>query len=254
METSRVNTLNEKYYNNLYKGKNKVLNLIHPLVSYDQQSKSKANYYFVRNLVRDEGYTVLDYGFGHGSFLLKFSKRCTLFGVDISEEAVTNFPKTARFFGKTAVTSLPDDINKIIPPGSLDLICLSHVLEHVENDKAILDQLSKYLSHNGHLLINIPINEVWKDPKHVRAYDLRIVESLLSELDFKIVNYFMFDKTTAFLLDHEYNRKINRFKKFSLRLLRLLLSFASFNTYKLIDKYIFKNYLNQQLVVLAQKK
>jgi len=254
METSSVHKLNEKYYNNLYKERNKVLNIIHPLVSFDQQSKSKANYFFVKNLIKDEGCKILDYGFGHGSFLLKFSKRCTLYGVDISEEAVNNFPKTAKFFGKKAFTALPDDINKIITPASLDLICLSHVLEHVENDKAILDQLSKYLNDEGHLLINLPINEVWKDPKHVRAYELKTVESLLSELDFKIINYFMFDKITAFLLEQEFNRKITRFKKFNLRVLRLLLSFASFKTYNLLDKYFFKNYSNQQLVVLAQKK
>ena len=254
METTSVHSLNEKYYNNLYKERNKVLNIIYPLISYDQQSKSKANYFFVRNLINPEDCKVLDYGFGHGSFLLKFPKRCTLYGVDISEEAVINFPKTAKSFGRQAFTAVPDDINKLIAPESLDLICLSHVLEHVEDDKAILDQLNRFLKKEGHLLINIPINEVWKDPKHVRTYDLETVENLLNELDFKMLNYFMFDKTTAFLLEHEYNRKANRFKKINLRVLRLVLSFASFRTYKLLDKYIFNKYLNQQLVVLAQKK
>src|SRR6476620_651126 len=120
METSSANTLNEKYYNNLYKEKSKVLNIIKNLIKYDQKSKSKLNYFFVKNLIKDDGCKILDYGFGHGSFLLKFSKRCTLYGVDISEEAVTNFPKTAKFFGKKAFTSTPDDIDKIITPESLD--------------------------------------------------------------------------------------------------------------------------------------
>ena len=102
METTSVHSLNEKYYNNLYKERNKVLNIIYPLISYDQQSKSKANYFFVRNLINPEDCKVLDYGFGHGSFLLKFPKRCTLYGVDISEEAVINFPKTAKSFGRQA--------------------------------------------------------------------------------------------------------------------------------------------------------
>lgn len=254
MDISSSQKLNKDFYNNVYKRRNNIINLVHTFISFDQQSKSKANYFLVKDLVKNKIENVLDFGFGHGSFLLKFPKNVLLLGVDISEEAVCSFPHKAKYLKKKALTATPDNIKSIIQPNSVDLVCLSHVLEHVDDDQELLNQVKDLVKPNGYLLINVPINEVWSDPKHVRAYDLDVVKKLLIDLDFEIIEVLMFDKLTAFFLEMDKNRKNNILKTMILRSMRLLLSFASFKMYRLLDRYIFKNYANQQLLVLAQKK
>lgn len=253
MKKSSAHEINEQYYDKLYRKKSTLAGIIYPFISYDQQSKSKANYFFLKKLVTD-GISVLDYGFGHGSFLLKFGKKVRIYGVDISTEAVHNFPLIAGRLGKTVRTSTPDNLHEMIGPGSIDIICLSHVLEHVDDDRAILLQLKDFLVDKGYFLINVPINEVWQDPKHVRTYNVEKIEQLLTGLNMEIQEYFMFDKTTAFLLEHEQNRKPGFIKKLTLRSFRFMLSFVPFRAYRWLDKHIFPRYNNQQLVVLAKKK
>ena len=253
MQASSVHEINENFYNRLYRRKNILVDIVYPFISFDQQSKSKANFFFVKQILRGKQIRVLDFGFGHGSFLLKFPKQCQLFGVDISTEAVTNFPRTAKALGRRVRTCTPDSIDRIIAPDSLDVICLSHVLEHVDDDCAILTDLSRFLDKDGYLLINVPINEVWKDPKHIRTYDLEKVKQLLAKAGFKLIDHLAFDKITAFLLEEEQNKKPAMLKKYCLRGLRLLLSFASFGMYKFLDSYVFKKYSNQQFLVLAKK-
>lgn len=253
MQVGSVHEINEVFYNKLYRRKSILVDIIYPYISFDQQSKSKANFHLIKKVLYKKESRVLDFGFGHGSLLLKFPKKSQLFGVDISTETVNNFPRIAKVLGRQVRACTPENISRNIAPNSLDVICLSHVLEHVDDDSALLTQLKQYLDKDGYLLINVPINEVWKDPKHIRTYDLEKAKQLLEKTGFILVDHIAFDKITAYLLDQEQNRKTGTLKKLWLRGLRLFLSFAPFGTYRFLDSSVFKKFADQQLLVLAKK-
>lgn len=249
-----IEQVNIEFYNSLYRKKNRWIAALHPFFSFDQQSKSKANFEIIKRTPHLFDGAVLDYGFGHGSFLLKFPKRTKLFGVDISEEAVANFPRIAAMFKRTVRTATPGRMAEMLVPASLDLICMSHVLEHVDDDAALVRSLREYLKEGGYILINIPINEVWEDPKHIRQYNSQSAQKLLEEAGFEVKTSMQFDKITAFLLDQEMNRRRGKIKKLTIRTLRFMLSFVSFSWHVRIDKWFLSRFESQQLLLLAKKK
>jgi SAM-dependent methyltransferase len=253
MKPANLNSVNKNFYDKLYKRRSIFINAIYPYVSFDQQSKSKANFAAIKKSIINRNVHVLDFGFGHGSFLLKFPAAASLFGVDISDEAVMNFPATARFLGKKVITATPDRLHDIISPKTIDIICMSHVLEHVESDFAELQTMNKYLKDDGRLIVNLPINEVWEDPKHTRSYDLVTAQEMLSKGGFRAVEYFSFDRITAFLLTNEQVMNPSILKRILLRAFRFLLSFFPFGFYKWLDKKVFKSYSEQQLILIAEK-
>ena len=78
MSVQQIEELNIDYYERLYKKKYPLLALLHSLVSYDQQSKSKRNYFYLKSIIRSyqqirKKIKYLDYGCGHGSLLLKMN-------------------------------------------------------------------------------------------------------------------------------------------------------------------------------------
>ena len=103
-ESKNIEGVNKDFYNKLYKKRNPLIQLIYSFISYDQQSKSKYNYkkikYVLDQYKHTDDFRFLDYGFGHGSLLLKIPKKKSLFGCDISFEAVDNFPHVAKLLGK----------------------------------------------------------------------------------------------------------------------------------------------------------
>lgn len=86
-----------------------------------------------------------------------------------------------------------DITNSHLPDGQFDLICCSHVLEHVEDDRAAIREIYRMLSAGGMALIMVPITEevTYEDPNvtspeerqekfgqsdHVRAYGQDFVD------------------------------------------------------------------------------
>jgi SAM-dependent methyltransferase len=253
MKPANLNSVNKSFYDKLYKRRSIFINAIYPYVSFDQQSKSKANFAAIKKSINNRDISVLDFGFGHGSFLLKFPVTASLFGVDISDEAVINFPATARFLGKKVITATPDHLQDIISPKTMDIICMSHVLEHVECDFAELLTMNKYLKDDGRLIVNLPINEVWEDPKHIRSYDLAAAQEMLNKGGFCVIEHFSFDRITAFFLINEQVIKPFILKRILLRAFRFCLSLFPFEFYKWLDKKVFKSYSEQQLILIAGK-
>jgi SAM-dependent methyltransferase len=88
------------------------------------------------------------------------------------------------------------DLHKIeIPDGSVDVVILSHVLEHVDDDIVALKELSRILSPSGRLILQVPLSggDTTQDIKlddpearlvaygktdHVRLYGYDITERL----------------------------------------------------------------------------
>jgi 2-polyprenyl-3-methyl-5-hydroxy-6-metoxy-1,4-benzoquinol methylase len=249
-----ITQINKKHYNNTYRKRFFLVELIYPFISFDQQSKSKRNYRLIKDRLERNcrtGGKILDYGFGHGSLLLKFSPKHQLFGCDISEVAVAKFPDIAKFYNLSVFTFLPKEMEKVIGKGKFDLIVCSHVLEHLENDLELLMTFKNLLKPNGKLLINLPINEVWVDPNHKRKYTKERVVSILNSLNLTQELIIECDRLSSFLIYHEHV-STNRAKKLIFRFSRICLAIAPVSLWNFIDRLLINHYEPQQLQVIAQ--
>lgn len=246
--------VNKEFYNKLYRRKNPLISIIHSFISFDQQSKSKINYIALKNVLKerfDKTLTILDYGFGHGSLLLKYSKRHKLFGCDISVEAIYNFPRVAKLVGKEIITASVDNFHSKFSNVRFDVITLSHIIEHVDDDLKLVKGLAEKLSDTGIVLINVPINEVWQDPKHVRKYSIKYIEGLMEKANLKILSIFETDKLTSFFLIEEKVRNAGILKLYFLKILRAIFAVIPLKLLQLFERTFLKGHQHQQLIVIA---
>jgi 2-polyprenyl-3-methyl-5-hydroxy-6-metoxy-1,4-benzoquinol methylase len=248
---------NKQFYNRLYRRRNRWLSLLHSRVSFDQQSKSRINYSIVRNFLRDRlgnQTMVLDYGFGHGSLLLKYPRHFQLYGSDISEETVLNFPQVAAIAGRKVNTALVDDFQARYRDVRFDVITLSHVIEHVDDDAGLVCKLVTMLAENGVVLINVPINEVWTDPKHVRAYSREYLLQLLERCGLRALSITETDKLTSFFLDQEMVKKPGKIRVKLIKMIRLFFGIAPAIFSRIFEKFFLASHKPQQLIVLAVRR
>jgi 2-polyprenyl-3-methyl-5-hydroxy-6-metoxy-1,4-benzoquinol methylase len=112
------------------------------------------------------GLRVLDFGCMDGIFTLKLQELGgEAVGYDISPEAIA---QAKRFRGPSArpvFTTMPPG------PGQFDRIYCQEVIEHVENDSALVGELVGYLASGGSVVGTTPVGENFWDPDHKRAYD-----------------------------------------------------------------------------------
>lgn len=248
--------VNKEFYNKLYKKRNPLVSFFYSKISFDQQSKSKLNIQIIKSYLNakfNDPITVLDYGFGHGSLLLKYKSQHKLYGCDISEEAVFNFPAVASLVGKTVLTGTVEEFLSKYRDVKFDVISLSHIIEHVEDDVELVSSLSEKLTDKGIMLINVPINEVWEDPKHVRKYDVPYLESVLTKSGLKSLYTAEADKLTSFFLIEEKVKQAGKLKIVLIKLLRLLFAITPLSLTQAFEKAFLSSHKNQQLIVLASK-
>ena len=134
-----------------------------------------------------------------------------------------------------------------------DIVSCSHVLEHVPDDEATANQLMESLRPGGFLLLNVPINEVFDDPNHVRAYDRRKLSSLLENSNLEILREEESDRLSAFLLHHEMNGACGRIKRSACRLLRAVSAVLPLSVIENMERILPATYKSQQLILVARK-
>ncbi len=131
----------------------------------DQQKKaySRIKNHYVMELLGDlKGKTFLDYGCGAGMFVVyaagQGASRVT--GVDAEETALS----TARFFAAREEVEnrcewiAREDFPVFIPPLSFDVILLKDVIEHIEDDDALLQKASRALKPDGTIVLSTQNN------------------------------------------------------------------------------------------------
>lgn len=249
--------LNKDFYNKLYKKRNPIASLLYSRISFDQQSKSKLNIKLLKQHLKEkfnEPLSVLDYGFGHGSLLLKYKKQHRLYGSDISEEAVFNFPPVAKLKGLNVQTGTVDEFKTKFKDVQFDIITLSHIIEHVDDDTSLVKDLAAKLTSNGLMLINVPINEVWEDPKHVRKYDLDYTKQLLEKCNLSLKEHREEDKLTSYFLIEEHVKHAGAIKKIFIKALRFFFAIMPLGFTIWFESSFLKSHKFQQLLVLASKK
>jgi 2-polyprenyl-3-methyl-5-hydroxy-6-metoxy-1,4-benzoquinol methylase len=253
-----IASINKEYYDLLYKPGNAIIRWLHGRLSFDQQSKLRPNLAvakpILKRILRAKGNAkVLDYGCGWGLFLLSVSQdRIYTYCYDISESAMIGLENVMQLFGQ-AVKRISLDENGVISTQDFDLIICSHVLEHVEDDRRLLANLTRALRPGGFLLINVPINEDRVDPKHVRSYTAEILKGLMMHVGLKIEVERQAGKLGEWVGQPE---DLNNYAKIGPILIRMCRAFFSLLPYNVIlwgEKLLLANLHYRQLIVVGRK-
>ncbi len=138
--------------------------------------------------IKTEGKRVLDFGFGAGDLLRSFPESCSITGVDVSESAVASAQKDERFknFSNKNFIVVPENDPNALPEGPFDIIITSHALEHVYQEKEVLETMKKRLVPGGILAVYVPIEEPDYIMFHIRNYSLQSITLNIANAAFQV--------------------------------------------------------------------
>jgi 2-polyprenyl-3-methyl-5-hydroxy-6-metoxy-1,4-benzoquinol methylase len=121
------------------------------------------------------GKRVLDFGCMDGIFTLTAQGLGgTAVGYDISPAAIA---QAERFRG---AAPRPEFTTRRPAPGHFDLVYCQEVIEHVEDDSALIGELVSYLAPGGSVVGTTPVGRFFWDPDHKRAYDETLLRRALA--------------------------------------------------------------------------
>lgn len=166
---------------------------------YDTQFKVKSAFYALSKIKFNcTGKNIFEFGFGSGELLLNFKNANGIYGVEISHIAIDKIKiKTVRrgiqkYNFEPAVREKIYSFQKSV----FDLVIASHVIEHLADTGEFIDQVKYLLKDDGVVLIQIPINENFKDPKHLHNFTSHSLEQIFHGKGFKTIfikeNEFLF--------------------------------------------------------------
>lgn len=148
----------------------------------------------IRTLAGGSPLTMLDIGCGTGRNLMLLNAFGTAYGVDTAPSAIAY----CRSRNLPSVHLIKDNTYPF-EPNMFDLITCLDVIEHEKNERALLGEARRVLKKGGSILITVPANShLWSrldtDSHHLRRYDKRTLENLLSRNGFRIerISYFNF--------------------------------------------------------------
>ncbi len=152
---------------------------------------------YLRKYYLANGRKLLDVGCGTGYFLKILKKDWEVFGVDISQKAIT----MSRSRGLENI--IQGSIEKLpYANDSFDVILVLDVIEHVKNDVLALSEVYRVLKPNGIAVFNTPAFKfLWSyhdiSADHVRRYTQSELTGKLQKVKFKIlkvsyINFLLF--------------------------------------------------------------
>ncbi len=161
-------------------------------VDYEQHMDTQRRY--ASHLKFVAGKTVLDFGCGRGDFLRLVQHDCEkVYGIELQQEYVDALVAD----GISCFTNLDD-----IDDNSLDICVSFHVIEHLPNPLAILEQLKCKLKKGGTIVIEVPhandfllstlSNESFKDftlwSQHLVLHTRQSLLKMLASVGFEHIN------------------------------------------------------------------
>jgi SAM-dependent methyltransferase len=109
---------------------------------------------------------VLDYGCMDGVFTIRLQQLgADAWGYDVSPAAIA---QAERFRGSRPG---PPFTTVRPPERRFDLVYCNEVLEHIQDDRAFVGELTRFLLPGGLLVGTTPVGRSFWDPDHKRAYD-----------------------------------------------------------------------------------
>lgn len=122
-----------------------------------------------------EGKRVLDFGCMDGIFTLRLQQLGgEAVGYDISPAAIGQAKRFRGTAARPVFTTVPPG------PGQFDRIYCQEVIEHVEDDSALIGELVGYLAPGGSVVGTTPVGSDFWDPDHKRSYDEGLLMRTLS--------------------------------------------------------------------------
>ena len=172
---------NKTFYNRLYHDKQ-------GKYSFEVRSKTDAFKFLARKKKIDfNNKIVLDIGFGSGNILEVLKKGGAIcHGVEISQTAIDRLKGQGYCLKHTGGETLPYN-NEYF-----DMIVCSHILEHIKNEKKILNEIKRILKPNGLLILGVPTGKTGYNPLHFRNYSLKDIKRLSEKLDSVCIFYHNF--------------------------------------------------------------
>lgn len=137
--------------------------------------------------------TVLEIGCGEGAVLAELSRRgfaSELFGCELSESGVK--VTLGRNIPGLKECKVADGSDLPYPDGSFDFAILAHVVEHVEDPRAVLKEAARVARH---VYVEVPLELRWRMrrnyadgiPGHVNFYSARSIRLLVQTSDLRVV-------------------------------------------------------------------
>ncbi len=134
---------------------------------------------------KEQEFTVLDVGCGTGEYSIHIAKTgLTVTGFDLSQYAINTVQEKCKNLRISNAYFYVEDVSTFKSTSEYDLIILSEVLEHLDNDIDIVKKYAGFLKKNGHLLFSVPFDSaLWSSEDvqagHRRRYDHSRIQSLL---------------------------------------------------------------------------
>jgi SAM-dependent methyltransferase len=123
----------------------------------------------------DGGVRILDVGCGTGTNLTELSRFGRVEGVDTESAAVEFCRSRGWSVGLSAGVGLPFD------DGSFEVVTLLDVIEHVDEDRALLAEARRVLAPNGIVLITVPAyNWMWGRQDEIAHHKRRYTRGRLA--------------------------------------------------------------------------
>jgi hypothetical protein len=128
-------------------------------------------------------------------------------GFELDEESWQRAEDRIEAFGGTVRNQPLTDVR----PAPADLLCAFEVLEHIEDDKAALDEWSSYIRPGGHILLSVPAHPHRFGPMdvqvgHFRRYSPPGLTSLLESVGFVDISSQLYGAPLGYALEAVRNR------------------------------------------------
>jgi len=146
---------------------------------------------------------VLEVGCGQGALGVRLAQRYRYLGVEPDQVswAVASERFSAAGRGEVRNTTVQD-----LGDSQFDLVCAFEVLEHIEDDAAMLKEWSSRLRANGWLLLSVPAHQHRFGPGdemagHFRRYDPDVMTALLTTCGFTQIQIRQYGFPLGYLLE-----------------------------------------------------
>ncbi len=201
---------------------------------------------------------ILDIGCGSGDFLglLKADRRNTLCGMDVSSAALA-IASHKGFVHKMFIGDLTK--REDIPKDVFDVIVASEVLEHIDDYKLAMRNISCILRNGGYLLITVPFRQkYWTSHDdfsgHVRRFEPDELEDALRKDGFSITTSYSWGRLIYNAYYHLFLRRQDpkQVMKDTTSLSKRLAGAMLYQAFKIDDLLAF-GHQGRRLIILAQK-